>query len=187
MRPWYKRWQTWVLIVAVLAVIGAMQDNEPAPSPAVADTPETVVADEPAPEPQHQCSYYNKSPYDMTDDDYDALLDAELDAMAEQDTPEVIGGGDGSITVGGKNNTVEVHHHYPPEPKRKRRKAKVTVTGPVYPIMRHEMVIVPSDGSAPVIFADIAPPRVATVDKEVARAYSAHMLRMAKQYGTPSF
>ena len=51
----------------------------------------------------------------------------------------------------------------------------------MYPVIRHEMVIVPSDGSAPAVFMDNAPPRVAVVDKEVARAYAAHMLRLARE------
>ena len=51
----------------------------------------------------------------------------------------------------------------------------------VYPIVRHEMIIVPGDGSAPVVFKDNAPPRITQVDEEVARIYAAHMLWLARE------
>lgn len=80
------------------------------------------------------------------------------------------------ILVNGVGNTIEFHFH-------RHRWPRFPVT--VYPIVRHEMVIVPSDGSAPVVFMDNAPPRVAVVDKQVARAYAAHMLRLAGKEGRP--
>ena len=183
-RPWYKKRGFWIVagIIFCLYCVGVATVDEQI-SPVQADTAETVNE-----EPRPSCSYH-----DMHPDDYRALtpgLDAELDAEIEailaeeerKDTAEVIGGGDGSITVGGKSK-VEFHYHEAPKQrKRKVQTRHVPVT--VNPIMRHEMVIVPSDGQAPVIFKDNCPPRVAVVDAEVARAYAAHMLRMAQVHGT---
>lgn len=78
------------------------------------------------------------------------------------------------IQVNGNGNTIEFHFH-----RHRRSRSPVMV----YPVVRHEMVIVPSDGSAPIVFMDNAPPRVALVDKQVARAYAAHMLRLAQREG----
>lgn len=78
----------------------------------------------------------------------------------------------GGIQVNGNENSIEFHYH------RHRRSHSPVM---VYPIIRHEMVIVPSDGSAPVVFMDNAPPRVALTDKQVARAYAKHMLRLARE------
>jgi hypothetical protein len=80
----------------------------------------------------------------------------------------------GGIQVNGNENRIEFHYY------RCRRSRSPVI---VYPIIRHEMVIVPGDGSAPVVFQDNAPPRVALVDEQVARAYAAHMLRLAEQEG----
>ena len=77
----------------------------------------------------------------------------------------------GGIQVNGNENSIEFHYH-------RCRRSHLPV---MYPVIRHEMVIVPSDGSAPAVFMDNAPPRVAVVDKEVARAYAAHMLRLARE------
>jgi hypothetical protein len=78
------------------------------------------------------------------------------------------------IQVNGDGNAIEFHFH-----RHRRSRSPVMV----YPVVRHEMVIVPGDGSAPVVFMDNAPPRIALVDKQVARAYVDHMLRLAKQEG----
>jgi hypothetical protein len=78
------------------------------------------------------------------------------------------------IQVNGDKNTIEFHYH-----RHRRRRFPVTV----YPVVRHEMVIVPGDGSAPVVFMDNAPPRIVVSDKELARAYANHMLRIAQQEG----
>lgn len=78
----------------------------------------------------------------------------------------------GGIQVNGDENTIEFHFH-----RHRRSRSPVMV----YPIVRHEMVIVPGDGTAPVVFTDNAPPRVAVVDKQVARAYAEHMLRLARE------
>ena len=74
--------------------------------------------------------------------------------------------------MNGNGNTIHFHRH---------RRSRSPVM--VYPIMRHEMVIVPSDGSAPVVFMDNAPPRVAVVNERVARADAEHMLRLAEKEG----
>ena len=78
----------------------------------------------------------------------------------------------GGIQVNGNENKIEFHFH-------RHRRSRPPVI--VYPIIRHQMIIVPSDGSAPAVFMDNAPPRVALVDEEVARAYAAHMLRLARE------
>jgi hypothetical protein len=76
------------------------------------------------------------------------------------------------IQVNGDGNAVEFHYH-------RHRRSRPPVL--VHPIVRHEMVIMPGDGSAPVVFLDDAPPRVVVEDEEVARAYAAHMLRLARE------
>ena len=76
------------------------------------------------------------------------------------------------IQVNGDGNTIEFHFH------RHRRSRFPTL---IYPVVRHQMVIVPGDGSAPVVFLDNAPPRVTLTDEQVARAYAEHMLRLAQR------
>ncbi len=80
----------------------------------------------------------------------------------------------GGIQVNGNENSIEFHYH-------RCRRARSPVI--VCPVMRHEVVIVPSDGSAPVVFMDNAPPRIAVVDRQVARAYASHMLRLTREEG----
>lgn len=80
----------------------------------------------------------------------------------------------GGIQVSGSENQIEFHYH-------RYRRSRLPVI--VHPIIRHEIVIVPNDGSAPVVFMDNAPPRVVLTDKQAARAYAAHMLRLAQREG----
>ncbi len=89
-------------------------------------------------------------------------------------TPKAVPVNTSGIQVNGNENEIEFHYH------RHRRSRSPVI---VYPIVRHEMVIVPSDGSAPVVFMDNAPPRITLVDEQVARAYAEHMLRLAESEG----
>ena len=75
------------------------------------------------------------------------------------------------IQLNGDENTVEFHFH-----RHRRSRSPVTVC----PIVRHQMIIVPGDGSAPVLFLDNAPPRIAVVDERMARSYAEHMLRLGE-------
>lgn len=168
-RPWYKRPMFWILVVVSLCIIGAMQDDKPAPAPAAAQSSPNDVYREPAPEPKAEPAPVVEQPK------------AEPEPAPVERTPLRTPLNNGNIQINGNGNKVQVEYHLHKHPKRR------DIPVNVYPIMRHEMIIVPSDGSNPVVFADIAPPRVAVVDKEISRAYAAHMLKLAKQYGTPTF